>query len=239
MPLLISSRRTFLLCLLVLAALVPGAAVLEADVIYSNFGTDSTFSAGTGLIVTNDGSAWSSVAVGFVPASDYNLTSIEFVATNLIPGDSLLTIGIFADNGGQPAGQPVSPPLESFTILSPWQFGDEAPVMTVTSLLRPLLVANTQYWIGMQGPVDGFIIWNQNIVNAAGFSETDGSGNWSASDQAQGVVEIDGALAPFSGPVVTLTEDAPALTPEPGAWWLMACGLAAITFLCRRDHSRF
>jgi hypothetical protein len=216
--------------------LFAAGSAIRADVIYTNFGSGNSYSTGAGLIVTNDGSAWSSVAVGFVPSADYNLSSIEFVATDLIPADAGATLGIFMDNGGQPGGAPV----ELFTLAgSLGQFGNAVPVMTVTSLLQPLLQANTLYWIGMQGPAGSFIIWNQNSTNAAGYSMADGSGNWTASDQAQGVVEIDGTLAPvvldpLLGPTPAQNQDSGPAIPEPSDVWLITGGLAAVAFFVRR-----
>lgn len=232
-------------CILILAATIPGAATLQADVIYTNFGAGDAYSSGAGVIVTNDNSAWSSVAIAFTPSANYDLTSIELVATDIIPDDLGATVGIFADNG---SGQPGGAPLESFTSGPLGQFGQGVPVLTVTSLLQPLLLANTQYWIGLNAPVDGLIVWNQNVTSGLGFSQTDGSGNWSTSNEDQGAVEIDGTLdAGVSagvqpGPpsvipaaaVLIQTADSTPATPEPGAWWLAAGGLAAIARYVKR-----
>ncbi len=87
--------------LVLLAALLPAA--LQADVIYTNFGDGDSFLAGSGLIVTRDGAAWSSVAVSFVPAAAYSLTSIEFAATTLIPGAGGESLATFMDDNGHPA----------------------------------------------------------------------------------------------------------------------------------------
>ncbi len=207
---------------------------LSADVIYTNFGADNDYAAGTGLIVTNDGSAWSSVAVGFTPAFDYDLTGIGFVSTSLFPFDTSGTIGIFADDGGHPGGSP----LESFAFDAAWQFGTAAPVMTVTSLLQPRLLAATQYWIGMEGPAGSFIVWNQNSTGAGGFSATDGAGSWFPSDQAQGVLEINGTLVPMAIQALpafgfTQAEIPVNSTPEPSTLWLAIAALV-VTFASAR-----
>ncbi len=168
------------------------SGLVRADVIYTNFGTDSSWSAGTGLIVTHDDVAWSSVAIGFIPSSNFNLSSIEVVASELGSNDAGSLIGIFADDSGHPGG----PALESFRLDGMLgQFGGPAPVLAFTSLLQPLLLADTPYWVGMQGPASGFIVWNQNSSFASGFMVADGSGNWSSSDAAQGVIQIDGVAA--------------------------------------------
>ena len=224
-------------CILIIAASIPGAAALRADIIYTNFGTGDAYASGAGVIVTNDNVAWSSVAVAFTPSANYDLTSIELVATDIIPDDLGATLGIFADNG---SGQPGGAPIESFTLGPLGQFGESVPVMTVTSLLQPLLLANTQYWIGLNAPIGDLIVWNQSVTSSLGFSQTDGSGNWSTSNADQGAVEIDGTLD-YSNPpaqsfamVSAPTEESIPATPEPRAWWLMAGGLVAVARQAKR-----
>ncbi len=225
--------------------LTVSSKALKADVIYTNFGTGDAYAAGAGLIVTNDNMAWSSVAVAFTPSANYELTGIELVATDLFPDGLGAAIGIFADNVGQPGGAPI----ESFASGPLGQFGAAVPVLTITSLLQPVLLANTQYWIGMQAPVGDLITWNQSVTSSLGFSQTDGSGNWSTSNADQGVVEIDGTLAP-DPPVIEASpaQDAPVLppvvtqtgiiptAPEPGALWLMLGGLAALAIQTQRSR---
>lgn len=220
---------------LILASLLGASLSLRADVIYSNFGPGDSYAAGTGLIVTNDDQAYSSLAIGFTPSADYTLTSIEFVATSLIPDDSAdITIGIFADNG---TGQPGGAPIESFTVGGLGTFGDDAaPVLTVNSLLQPLLQADMTYWIGINAAPGDMVVWNQNITGALGYSSTDGSGNWSSSPTDQGVVEIDGTLQNL---VSDSSQNSPASsTPEPRAWSLLAGGLAALALTARRGALR-
>ena len=138
-------------------------------------------------------------------------------------GDSL-AVAFSRQSGGQPGGAPI----ELFTLSPLGQFGEAVPVLTVTSLLQPLLLVNTQYWIGMNAPVDDLIVWNQSVTSSMGFSQTDGSGNWAAANSDQGAVEIDGTLALNAPPALTRTDDSVASIPEPRAWWLVVGGLAAI-----------
>lgn len=212
-----------------------GQGALRADTIYTNFGTGDTYDAGAGVIVTSDGIAWSSVAVAFTPVANYNLTSIEFAVSDLIPNDTNeVTLGIFADNNGEPGGAP----LEMFSVNPSGMFGQNVLVTTVTSILQPLLLADTQYWVGMNAAPGDLVAWNQNVTSANGFSETDGSGNWSPSDplEAQGVLEVDGTLStiqPAAAPA-----DASVATPEPRTWLLVASGLGALAFFRRRFGTR-
>ena len=234
-----NSLRLPTICLPLLLALAFGHGILRADTIYSNFDDEGSYSIGAGLIVTNDPITGASVAIPFTPSDYYTLTSIEFVVSDLIPDDSNdITLGIFADNGG---GQPDATPLESFSVTPAGVFGDNVLVTTVSSILQPLLVADTQYWIGMNAAPGDLVIWNQNVTSANGFSETDGAGNWSAADalQPQGVLEVDGALANIPANIPpSATDDAlPSSLPEPAAWMLMAGGLVGLVFLHRRFPS--
>lgn len=207
--------------LVVAVATFAGAGTLRAGVVYSNFGDNSGYSAGAGLIVMNDGQAYASVAAGFVPAGNYSLNSIELVVTDLIPNyGSDVTVGIFADSGGQPGG----PALESFTLSGLLtSFGQSAPVLTINSLLHPVLLANTEYWVGLNGPVGGMAVWNQNVSGATGFSATDSAGKWTASNEAQGVLEVDGTLIPDALAASGGQQSA----PEPGSVGLLLAGLLA------------
>ena len=199
-----NSLRLRTIWLPLLVALAFGHGALRADTIYTNFDADDSYAPGAGLIVTNDPVSGASVAVAFTPSANYNLTSIEFADSYLISGDSAsITLGIFADNGGLPG----STPLESFSATPGGMFTDSVPVTTVSSILQPLLLAGTQYWVGMNAAPQDLVIWNQNITSTNGFAETDGQGNWSAADpfQPQGVLEVDGALSAIqpSSAVVT------------------------------------
>jgi hypothetical protein len=218
----------------VLLALAFGHGVLRADTIYTNFDYDDSYSysAGAGLIVTDDPISGASVAIAFTPSANYNLTSIGFVVSDLIPDDSNeVTLGIFADNGGLPG----STPLESFTATPAGMFGDNLLATTVSSILQPLLLADTQYWIGMSAAPQDLVIWNQNVTSANGFAETDGFGNWSLADpfQPQGALEVDGTLSPFQ-PSSVVTDGLPSAVPEPGIPTLMAIGLVTLVLLRRR-----
>ena len=111
---------------------------------------------------------------------------------------------------------------------------ETVPVTTVTSLLQPLLLANTTYWVGLEAAPGDLIVWNQNTTGATGFSQTDGSGSWSASSQFQGVVEIDGTLPPVGFTSRANFTASEADVPEPRAFWMMALGLAVIARTGRR-----
>jgi hypothetical protein len=240
------------------AALLPVA--LQADVIYTNFGDGDSFLAGSGLIVTRDGAAWSSVAVSFVPAAAYSLSSIEFGASTLIPGAAGASLAVFADDDGHPAGTP----LETIALDGMMSsFGDPSPLLKVKSTVHPVLEGGQTYWVGMNAAAGGLAVWNQTTALTTGFSTTDGAGNWSASESVQGAVQLKGKLVfetprpvpeprtapdprppPPDDPSPTLLaaaqpQEIPIVIPEPGALCLLGWGLAALLLVRRQKFARF
>src|SRR3569833_1403766 len=166
-------------------------AALRADVIYTNFGDGDSFLAGSGLIVTQDGKAWSSVALSFVPVASYSLSSIEFAASTLIPGSAGASLAIFVDDDGHPAGTPVETIALDGLMSS---FGDPSLLLKVKSTVHPLLEAGQTYWVGMNAAAGGLAVWNQTTALTTGFSTTDGAGIWSAWNEVQGAVQLKGKL---------------------------------------------
>jgi hypothetical protein len=131
----IPAPRVSVLCILILAGLTLCSSVLKADIIYSTFGVNGAYSDGTGIMVT-DGVNDYSIAFQFTPVDNYDLSSIEFVATSAAQTPDLgsVTLGIFADNSGHPGGTA----LESLSWNGQFsEYGDLAPVMTVTSSSHP------------------------------------------------------------------------------------------------------
>jgi hypothetical protein len=245
--------RAFRTALLLAAALLPAA--VQADVIYTNFGDGDSFLAGSGLIVTRDSAAWSSVALAFVPAASYSLTSIEFAASTLVPRSTGASLAVFEDDGGHPAARP----LEYFALDGLAAFGNPSPLLKVPSGIHPLLEAGQTYWVGMNAEKGGLAVWNQTTALTAGFSSTDGEGNWSVWGGVQGAVQLDGKLvfetplpvaepAPVPDPGVPSPPDDPFLMlfaasgppremviAEPGPFLLIGCGLALLTLGVRRQ----
>lgn len=202
--------------ILIVAGLVLCSSVLRASTIFTTFGLNNTYSVGTGLVVTDSNFSYS-VAVQFTPSADYKLSGIDFVATRQSPDSpDSVTLSIFSDGGGLPSGNP----LEALTLAGQTVvFGGASPVLTVTSLINPVLYANHAYWVEMNAPL-GSLIWNHNTTLASGIAETDGLGNWSTSNSTQGVVRITGTEA--------------TLAPEPQTWLMIAGGVAAVALSSRR-----
>jgi len=249
---MLRSRR-FQTALLLAATLLPGA--LQAAVIYTNFGDSDSFLAGSGLIVTRDGAAWSSVALSFVPAATYSLSSIEFAASTLLPGSAGVSLAVFTDDDGHPAGTPLEIIALDGMLSS---FGGPSGLLKVNSAVHPVLEAGETYWVGMNAAAGSLAVWNQTAALTSGFSTTDGAGNWSAGDGIQGAVQLKGKLVfetplPVSEPApvpdtyppspdpsqelltAAQSEEIPAVIPEPAGFCLMGLGLASGLLLARRQ----
>jgi hypothetical protein len=221
--------------ILLAGGLIFCGSMLRADIIYSNFGPDFSYSVETGIPVAS-GTVSTSVGQEFSPVgNNYDLSSIEVVATSPNPDPSnTVTLSIFADNG---SGLPGGSALEVLTFsgqLPPFTTPDgdpQAGFLTFTSSLHPELLAAQNYWLVMSTSTEGETLdWDLNSTSTSGFIQTNGTpGNWTGlfPTVTNGVYEVDGTIA---------TETTSA-APEPQAWWLMASGLAAVAGFRHRRQS--
>jgi hypothetical protein len=218
--------------ILILAGLAVCGSILRADtLIYSNFGDGYQYFDGSGVIVA-DGSRDYSVAVE-LPAltADYDLTSVEFVASTESPGPSnSVSVSIYSDNGGVPGTD-----LETMTLngqLAPFD-GSLSPVLSATSQTNPELFAGSSYWLVMDAPSYESVVWDLNSTLTYGYLETNGTtGNWvdspnPYSGETNGVFEVDGELVTGGN----------SSAPEPRDWLLMAGGIGCIVYLRRSQRS--
>jgi hypothetical protein len=212
--------------LLILGGLALCGSALRADSIFSNFVTGPPGYSNEGTVPVTDGSDDFSVSEEFTPADNFDLSGILFVVgTDDDPAEvpnHTITLGIFADNGGVPGATA----LETLTYTGPVAQPDPdnpPPILSVTSLTNPELLANNHYWLVMDGPAANSLFWYQNLAGDSGIVETDGTpGNWHSNETTDGVFEIDGTLV--SG------GSSPA-APEPAAWLLMIAGIGTMAFL--------
>jgi hypothetical protein len=186
-------------------------AVSHATVVYSNFGTSFGYNTSAGNIVGDDGAGDNlGQADTFTPGSTAILNTIEIALScqdvRLCP--TAFTVSLESDSGDAPATI-----LESFTVAgtSLGVLGVNNAPITLTSVLNPTLVAGTQYWLAVTGPLTDMIVWNWNSTGDSSDQSVslDGGASWiSQSGQTPSAYEIDGTIA----------------TPEPGTLLLLLGG---------------
>jgi hypothetical protein len=86
---------------IVIALAVCPAALLQADVIYTDFGPGESFTPDSGDVLTFNGTTEPSVE--FSPAISEELGEVDFVTSIDDSGDvNSVTVSVSADDGGQP-----------------------------------------------------------------------------------------------------------------------------------------
>jgi len=121
-------------------ALALACAPAQADVIYSTFTPSSTIRLEWPIGVP---SSIESVAVSFLPATDYSLDSIDLLAGHDVGANQLT---VYLAGGAAEPGAAIE--SWSFTDLYTLTFTDHAvPVSTATSALHPVLSGGLKYWV--------------------------------------------------------------------------------------------
>jgi hypothetical protein len=124
----------------------------RADVIYSNFGPDPGFFAffvwGFGTDPFFDPPFWDDVAyaVPFTPQADARLDAYR-VVVGWIWGTNLLNLTLMTDDGGLPGTA-----IEQVTLVDAMPDLFEPAILTIPSVLHPLLRAGTPYWVVLDAP---------------------------------------------------------------------------------------
>jgi hypothetical protein len=222
------SPRVLVPRVLILGALAICGSVLRADVIYSNFVTGPPQFSTEGILPVTDNSFDYSVAEEFMPSGNYDLSGIQFVVGTTDNPDSVpdhtITLGVYADDGGTPSATALETLTYNGVVVQ--QNADTIPILSVTSVSNPELLAGNNYWLIMDGPAADSLVWFQNLAGDANILKTAGTTDGShvgfgLNEATDGVFEIDG----------TLVSDGPSSAPEPGSWLLMIAGMGTMAFL--------
>lgn len=126
--------------------LLPSQPPSGSAVIFSSFGSGASFAdfaLTIGILDPPDSPPGIEQGSAFRPARDFLLEKIELVV-GLSRGPNALDVYLMSDSGGAPGTI-----IESFHFsdaMSPL-FSVNPPVMTATSVRRPTLRANSQYWL--------------------------------------------------------------------------------------------
>lgn len=187
------------------------AVSANASVVFSNLGDADLFdpvrgnTIGTGSDFT---SPRTELAAAFSPVeSKYELTRIE-LAINLAYGINEFDVAIATSKNGTPFTT-----LETFHLSNAMgPFGLINPLVSIDSLLKPLLSDGEEYWliVSASGPTSA--AWNHSIVTEPGaqLARVDDS-SWFRVAPEQGAFRISGNVI-----------------PEPGTFALAALGVALL-----------
>lgn len=193
-------------------------AGLRADTVFSTFGPGNSFF--TGGVWMVGGLPEDEIAASFVPSHDFTLNAIDFAAALLTGTDNDLTVDIAAGPSAPGA------PIESFTVTS---LAASPSIVTVHSVLHPLLSAGITYWVVLSAPdpANTLVGWNLNSQGFEGVSSRQDDGTWSALG-----TEVPSAAFDVLGTPVNAT------VPEPSSVTFVAllfvCKFAKLALLERR-----
>lgn len=170
-----------------LAAVVCGATVAQADDLVNTFGPS-----GIGYFPsvgwTIDGGQ--SLGKTFSIASSFTLSEID-VALRMDGDSDQMLVSLRSDASGQPDAA-----LEAFTVTSGFGAGT-AGVYALTSVTNPILAAGT-YYVTIE-PLNGATgKWNLNNGGGQGSMvvSSDGGSSWTGFTDTNGAIRVQGAAVP-------------------------------------------
>ncbi len=208
-------------------AVLTWAEAARADVVFSNLGPGDEWNHTSAYVLRGPQGDGTSPAGGkamqFRPTFQAEFTSVELaLGSGLIPGTNRIVVELRADAQGQPGAV-----LESFAFENlPYLYSPTQTLSVGTSVSRPVLEANTTYW----------------IAAFPGAADTSGGWNWSSPLQT-GIwaASADGTTWEFNPfgrtEIAAFRVNGTSVVPEPGT--LALCGVGGSLLLAvRRRRSR-
>jgi hypothetical protein len=190
------------------------AALVQADVIYSDLGSGSFYLYGGDVISSSSDYRPS---VEFNSATDNTLTEVDFVASigNSNTDVNQVTVSLYQDIAGVPG-----------TLVASQEFTGDMGVLGSTSSILSwtpdvAIAPETDYFVTLDGPVPGDVTWNYNLQGQYGYYDYVG-GSWQETNNTLGAIQILGGVSSQSS------------TPEPGTFGLLAIATAGAVFFKRR-----
>lgn len=185
------SSRIVLIATVILSI---AAGQAGAGILFSTLGPDDSYKTEFGWLV--DGNQVAGNQFSFTGLPPHLLDSIE-VAAGWASGANQLTVSLMDDVGGLPGAV-----IESFSFSNQMgSFGDPKPLLVGTSVLRPLLTPDTDYWLIASAPDGTVAAWNESFPQVLGtIAWSYGGGeSWGTDSFPMGAFRITGTPIPAPG----------------------------------------
>ncbi|MBV8269076.1 MAG: PEP-CTERM sorting domain-containing protein [Planctomycetaceae bacterium] len=177
-----------LVCLLASLLSHSGAGQARAGTIFNNFGPGDTYGTGGGLTLSNRSISTQIVGNAFTPiGNSYFFDSVTLAAFSDL-GPKGLDVLLMTDKGGLPGAT-----IEALHISN----ASEPVPVSANSTLRPILTANTQYWVvaSLTGP-EALGLWYVNSTGDVGPEAVNDGFGWGAETGGHGAFRIEGTIVP-------------------------------------------
>ncbi len=197
--------------------------LLQADIIYSDFGPGMSFDPDGGAVVSSSSDVRPSFA--FTSPVALALTEVDFVTSIGESGYlNQVTVSLSSDGGNGPGTLLTSQEFDDAMGILGGETNDppDPPGVISWLLSNPVdLLAGARYWITFDGPAPGDVTWNYNNMLQSGYSELE-FGLWQTTNGTLGAIQILGEA-----------ENQDPAAPESGTALLLGLGLIGISLLKR------